>query len=189
MVGQQLAPKSRCSWGMCSASSVSSSPASDVEVHALILAGDDDVDAVGPVAHVLVEPRQLDLEVLGAEPDRPENAQAAGPRHGGDDVTAVAEGEDRELDAQLVADLGAHPAVPCSCRRRRLRNQTLDGQSIRTGDRPPLACCVLFRGGSGPGWRTDRSADSGAGGGRRQGRRPQPTGGGWPSTPSMRRRQ
>ena len=32
-------------------------------VHALVLARDDDVDAVGLVADVLVEPRQLDLEL------------------------------------------------------------------------------------------------------------------------------
>ncbi len=34
--------------------------------HALVLAGDHDVDAVGGVADVLVDPGQLDLELLGA---------------------------------------------------------------------------------------------------------------------------
>ncbi len=33
--------------------------------HALVLAGDDDVDAVGLVADVLVDPLELDLELLG----------------------------------------------------------------------------------------------------------------------------
>ena len=46
--------------------------------HALVLAGDDDVDAVGVVADVLVEPGQLHLELVGAEADRTEDAQAAG---------------------------------------------------------------------------------------------------------------
>ena len=75
--------------------------------HALVLAGDDDVDAVGLVG-VLVDPVELDGELLGGEADGAEHAEAAGVGHGGDDVAAVGEGEDRELDAELVADLGAH---------------------------------------------------------------------------------
>ena len=46
--------------------------------HALVLAGDDDVDAVGLVADVLVDPVELDLELLGTEPDRAEHPEAAG---------------------------------------------------------------------------------------------------------------
>ncbi len=62
------------------------------------LFGDDDVDAVGVVADVLVDPVELDLELLGREADRAEHAEAAGLAHGDDDVAAVGEGEDRELD-------------------------------------------------------------------------------------------
>ena len=51
---------------------------------------------------------QLDLELLGAEPDGAEHAEAAGLAHGDDDVAAVGEGEDRELDAEVVTDRGAH---------------------------------------------------------------------------------
>ena len=36
------------------------------DVHALVLVGDDDVDAVGVVADVLVDPVELDLELLRA---------------------------------------------------------------------------------------------------------------------------
>ena len=76
--------------------------------HALVLAGDDDVDAVGTVAHVLVEPGQLDLELLGAEADRAQDAEAAGVADGGGDVTAVREGEDRELDTEAFAQFVVH---------------------------------------------------------------------------------
>ena len=79
-----------------------------VRVHALVLVGDDDVDAVGVVADVLVDPVQLDLELLGREADGAEHAEAAGLADGDDDVAAVGEGEDRELDAELVAEGGVH---------------------------------------------------------------------------------
>ena len=84
-----------------------------VRVHALVLVGDDDVDAVGVVADVLVDPVELDLELLGREADRAEHAEAAGLADGDDDVAAVREGEDRELDAELVAEGGVHA---CSSR-------------------------------------------------------------------------
>ena len=77
-------------------------------IHALVLVRDDDVDAVGVVADVLVDPVQLDLELLRGEADRAEHAEAAGLAHGDDDVAAVGEREDRELDAELVADGGVH---------------------------------------------------------------------------------
>ena len=76
--------------------------------HALVLAGDHDVDAVGTVADVLVDPVELDLELLGTEPDRAEHAEPARLRHGGHDVAAVGEREDRELDAELLGHFGLH---------------------------------------------------------------------------------
>ena len=60
------------------------------------------------VADVLVDPVQLDLELLGGEADGAEHAEAAGLAHRDDDVAAVGEGEDRELDAELVAERGVH---------------------------------------------------------------------------------
>ena len=44
----------------------------------------------------------------GREADRAEHAEPAGLAHGDDDVAAVGEREDRELDAELVADGGVH---------------------------------------------------------------------------------
>jgi hypothetical protein len=79
-----------------------------VGVHPLVLVGDDDVDGVGVVADVLVDPLALDLELLGREPDGTEHAEATGLAHGDDDVAAMREGEDRELDAEVVADGRAH---------------------------------------------------------------------------------
>jgi hypothetical protein len=43
---------------------------------------------------------------------RAEDAEAAGVGHGRDDIPAVAEGEDRELDPEAVADLGVHEYPP-----------------------------------------------------------------------------
>ena len=87
---------------------MASSSADRLRVHALVLVGDDDVDAVGVVADVLVDPVELDLELLGREADGAEHAEAAGLADRDDDVAAVGEGEDRELDAEVVADGGVH---------------------------------------------------------------------------------
>ena len=81
-----------------------------VRVHALVLAGDHDVDAVRVVTDVLVDPVQLDLELVGREADGTEDAEAACLAHGDHDVTAMGEGEDRELDSQLIAEGGVHVA-------------------------------------------------------------------------------
>ncbi len=45
--------------------------AGHVGVHALVLVGDHDVDAVGVVADVLVDPVELDLELFGVNPTAP----------------------------------------------------------------------------------------------------------------------
>ena len=76
--------------------------------HALVLARDHDVDAVGVVADVLVEPGQLGLELLGAEAHGPEHAEAAGVGDGGHHVAAVGEGEDGELDPQPSTQFVLH---------------------------------------------------------------------------------
>ncbi len=77
-------------------------------VHALVLGRNHDVDAVGAIADVLVDPRELDLQLFGAEADGAEHADAAGVGDSGDHVAAVGEGENRELDAQRAADFGVH---------------------------------------------------------------------------------
>ena len=58
--------------------------------------------------------RLPDLELLGREAHRAEDAEAAGLRNGHDHVAAVREGEDGELDPQVVADRSAHRLVPFS---------------------------------------------------------------------------
>ena len=79
------------------------------------------VDAVGLAVHVLVDPVELDLELLGAEADRAEHTEPAGLAHRGDDVAAVGEGEDRVLDPEHVAQRGSHLAL----RSRRLLERVL----------------------------------------------------------------
>ena len=54
------------------------------------LLGHHRVDAVGHPVDVVVDPVELDLELLGAEAHRTEHAQAAGLAHRGDDVAAMA---------------------------------------------------------------------------------------------------
>ena len=73
-----------------------------------VLGRHDEVDAVGPVADLVLDPGEVDLELLGRVGHRAEHAEPAGLRDGGDDVAAVGEGEDRELDVEQVGDGGAH---------------------------------------------------------------------------------
>ena len=73
---------------------------------------DHDVDAVRLAVHVLVDPLELELELLGRERERAEHADAAGVGDRGDDVAAVAEREDRELDPEPFAELVVHDVPP-----------------------------------------------------------------------------
>ncbi len=73
-----------------------------------VLGRHQEVDAVGLAADVLVDPVELDLELLWRERDGAQHAEAPDLRHRGDDVAAVGEGEDGELDAELVADRRTH---------------------------------------------------------------------------------
>jgi hypothetical protein len=66
--------------------------------HALVLAGNDDVDAVRLVADVLVDPLELDSSCSGGKPTAPRRrSRRLADRR--DHVAAVAEGEDGKLDA------------------------------------------------------------------------------------------
>ena len=71
----------------------------------------DEVDAVGLAVDVLVDPGQLDLELVGGEVQRAEHAHAAGPGDRGDDVAAVTEREDRELEAHFPGESCAHARI------------------------------------------------------------------------------
>jgi hypothetical protein len=63
--------------------------------------------------HVLVDPVQLGLEPVGLERERTEHPEPARVRDRGDRVAAMTEGEDRELDVELVADRCPHLAHSC----------------------------------------------------------------------------
>src|SRR3954447_20428883 len=69
-----------------------------------LMLGDEDVDAVRLAVDVVVNPRELDLERLRREARATEDTEAAGAADRGDDVAAVAEGEQREVDTDKVAD-------------------------------------------------------------------------------------
>ena len=66
VVGQELAGEVEVLLGHHLLQHLGEVLAGHVGVHALVLVRDDDVDAVGVVADVLVDPVQLDLELLGA---------------------------------------------------------------------------------------------------------------------------
>ena len=73
-----------------------------------------DVDAVGLAVDMLVDPVQLDLELLGRERERAEYPETAGAADRGNDVSAVREREDGELDVELFGNRCAHCLNPLS---------------------------------------------------------------------------
>jgi len=79
-----------------------------MRVHALVLVRDHDVHAVRVVADVVIDPLELDLQLLGREADSPQHAETTGLAHRDDDIAAVREREDRELDAEFVTDGSVH---------------------------------------------------------------------------------
>ena len=77
-----------------------------------VLLRDDHVDPVTPVrSDLALDPGAVDLELFGRVCGDAEHAHATGLGDRGDDVAAVAEREDRELDAEHVADLGLHAVM------------------------------------------------------------------------------
>jgi hypothetical protein len=58
------------------------------------------IDSVRPAAHLLVDPRKVDVEASRGVGDGTEDPEPASVGHRGDDVPAVAEGDDRVLDAE-----------------------------------------------------------------------------------------
>ena len=79
---------------------------------AFVRHGHDDVDAVGLAVHVFVDPLQFDLELLRRERDGAQDAHTARLADRRDDVPAMAEGEDRELQAEHVTDTCLHGVTP-----------------------------------------------------------------------------
>ncbi len=79
-----------------------------VLAHALVLAGDHDVDAVGQVADVLVNPGEFGFQLFRGEPDGAKYAEPAGLGHGHHHVAAVGKRKDWKLDTQLLGKFGLH---------------------------------------------------------------------------------
>lgn len=57
---------------------------------------------------MLVDPVELNLELFGGEADGAEHTEAAGLAHGDDNIAAMGEGKDRQIDAELVTEGGMH---------------------------------------------------------------------------------
>ena len=73
-----------------------------------VLGGDDRIDAVGLAIDVLVDPLQLELELLRAIGHGAQHPEPTGPAHRRHDVAAMAERKDGKLDPQPLTDLSLH---------------------------------------------------------------------------------
>jgi uncharacterized protein (TIGR00369 family) len=110
---------------------------------ARVLRRHDQVDAERQVADLALDPRQVDLELLGRVGDRTQHPEAARLRHRRHHVAAVGEGEDRQLDPEQVGDGGAHPREVRARRGRRARPRErsfrcLYGWGVRADQYEPL---------------------------------------------------
>ena len=81
-------------------------------VAAGVLRRRDQIDAVGAIADLVLDPLEVDLELAVGVPYRAEHAEASGARHRRDDVATVAEGEDRQIDTEHLRDAGLHELSP-----------------------------------------------------------------------------
>jgi len=85
--------------------------------------GKQDINAIRLVADLLLDPLKLNFELLWRERDRAEDAEAARLADLRDHIAAMAERENRKVDAQLLRDGGFHGASPADAtaanRRRR----------------------------------------------------------------------
>ena len=73
-----------------------------------VLGRQQQVDPVGFAAGLFLDPGQLVLQPSRTVRDRAEDAESAGVGHRGHDVAAVAEGADREFNAEHLGDSGPH---------------------------------------------------------------------------------
>jgi hypothetical protein len=103
-----------------------------------VLRRHDQVDAVRAVAEFVLDPLQVDLELLGRMGDGTQHAETARLRDGGHDIAAVAEREDRELDSQHLRGCGLHRYL-LNSRGHRHCCRSLPGATKRrsTRNRPP----------------------------------------------------
>jgi hypothetical protein len=73
---------------------------------------DGGVDTVDMIADMLVDPVQLLLQLLGAESHSSQYADTTRLANCHHHITAVGEGENRGLDAQLFAEFSLHAVTP-----------------------------------------------------------------------------
>src|ERR1022692_1058597 len=87
--------------------------------------GDDEIDSVVSVADLVLDPVEVDLQLLWAVGHRSEHSEPSGLRDSCDHVAAVGEREDRELDVEQFGDGRVHgptlrvqaaPGCRLSCR-------------------------------------------------------------------------
>ena len=112
VLAQQLARRSRGAPAAPWPAAVSPAPRGRSLPMPSYLLRDHDVDAVGLVADVRVDPVELLAQLLRREAHGAEHAEAAGLADGDDHVAAVGEGEDREVDAETVTERSAHGCLP-----------------------------------------------------------------------------
>ena len=72
-----------------------------------------EVDTVGTSLDVLVDPIEFDLEAFGFVGERAQDPEASGVGDRGDDVAAMTEREDRELDVESFTNRCLHWLLPC----------------------------------------------------------------------------
>ncbi len=75
---------------------------------ARVVGGEEDVDAVAPAPGLLLDPGQVDVELVRGVGDRPQDSEPARLGDRRDHVPAMAEGQDGELHLEHLGDLGPH---------------------------------------------------------------------------------
>ena len=76
------------------------------------LVRDEEIDAVGFTVDVRVDPGEFLLQALGGHAGRAEHPHPAGPRYRRDDIAAMAESEEREVEPETVTQYGFHGRLP-----------------------------------------------------------------------------
>jgi len=108
--------------------------------------GDQHVDAIGLAVDVIVDPFQFLLDALGRMRGGAQDTEAAGAADGGDNVATMAEGEQRKLDAQHIANRrfhGFNSLRQASCGDRRLAQPRRPSQARFV---PARTCVQTLRG-------------------------------------------
>ena len=77
-------------------------------IGACVLGRHDEVDAVGQIAHFGFDPGEVDFELLGRVSDRTEHTHASGSGDRGDNIAAMCERKDRNVDAKHVGNRCLH---------------------------------------------------------------------------------